>query len=172
MKKNLLMPVLALSVAGATLIGANAVFAQSSIPPQEQSIVQKIAQRFNLQEKDVQAVFDDHRSNRHAAMQQKLDARLTQAVKDGKITEVQKQAILKKFQDMKALMGDRSQLKNMSPEQRKQMMEQKKAELESWAKENNLEVSTLQELLGRKGFGHKGFGMRNGSATPSAMPSN
>lgn len=47
-------------------------------------------------------------------------------------------------------------------------MEQKRFELEAWAKENDLDLSTLQELMGHhKGFGMKGFWMRG---TPTSSP--
>jgi hypothetical protein len=60
-------------------------------------IVQRLAQKFGLQETEVQAVFDEVHQERHQKMKQDMENRLNQAVQEGKITESQKQAILDKF---------------------------------------------------------------------------
>lgn len=66
-----------------------------------QSMVQRLAQRFGLKESDVQTVFDSAKNDRMARMQARQEQRLTQEVKDGKITEAQKTAILAKQKDLK-----------------------------------------------------------------------
>lgn len=158
LRKNILLSVLGLTLIGGTLIGVTSVSAQDATV-KSQSIIQKLAQRFNLQEADVKAVFDEEHQARQAQMNTAFEQRLTQAVTDGKITEVQKTAILSKFSEMKAAKLNPGQFKNQTPEQRKQVMEQKKSELETWAKENGLTLETLQSLIGHGG---KGFWMGYG----------
>ena len=156
MRKKVILPAaLGISLIGGILFSAMSVGAQT---PSEgtQTIIQRIAQRFNLNETDVQKVFEEQRDEHHAQMKKNLEEKLTQAVKDGKITEVQKTAILNKFSEIKTNKPD---FKNMTPDQRKQAMDQKKTELENWAKENGLSLETLQEVLGHDGIGflHKGM---------------
>lgn len=159
LRKNILLSVLGLTLIGGILIGVTSVSAQDATG-KSSSIIQKLAQRFNLQEADVKAVFDEEHQARPAQMKAALEQRLAQAVADGKITEAQKTAILSKFSEMKATKPNIGQFKDQTPEQRKQAMEQKKSELETWAKENGLTLETLQSLIG---YGGKGFGMRLGS---------
>lgn len=158
LRKNILLSVLGLTLIGGTLIGVTSVSAQDATG-KSQSITQKLAQRFNLNEADVKAVFVEEHQARHAQMKTAFEQRLAQAVADRKITEAQKTAILNKFSEMKATKLNPGQFKNQTPEQRKQATEQKKSELETWATENGLTLETLQSLIGHGG---KGFGMRLG----------
>lgn len=157
-----------------SVFGVGLVGAQDSTNPAS-SLVQKIAQRFNLNPSDVQKVFDEEHEERHQKMQEKMEQRLSQAVTDGKITESQKQAIINKFAEMKNNKPDPEHFKNMTEEQRHQEMEQKKAELETWASQNGLSLDTLHELMGPKdGMFHMGFrkfgdGFKNPAASPAAQ---
>jgi hypothetical protein len=63
-------------------------------------LVERIAEKFNLNESDVQAVFDAVHDERFEAMKQAREERLNQAVADNVITEEQKQAILNKQTEM------------------------------------------------------------------------
>lgn len=150
---------LVVTVLGVALLTSNAS-AQTPTGTQDpmSTIVQKIADKFGLKKEDVQAVFDQVHQEHHAQMQIRMEEKLTKAVQDGKITEAQKQAILKKFAEIKNNKPDPQAFQNMTDEQRKQAMEQKRSEFESWAKENGITLSTLQEVMGHgKGFGIKGM---------------
>ena len=154
--KKILLPVLGIALLSSTLFGVT--FAQAAdTTPTTPSIVQKIAEKFNLKTEDVQKVFDDEHATRHKAMQEKMQTSLAQAVKDGEITSAQKDAIVKKFQSMETGFKNHEALKEMTQEERQKAMQTKKAELESWAKENGLTLETLHEVLGGKGeFGFHG----------------
>ena len=60
------------------------------------SIVQKLTQKFGLKESDVQAVFDDAKKECQSQMQAKFEDQLSQAMKDGKLTDAQRQTVLTK----------------------------------------------------------------------------
>lgn len=155
-KHKLILPILSAALVGSTILGVGYASAQDTTNPTS-TIVQKLAQKFNLKEADVQAVFDEEHQARHAQMQTDLEKRLTQGVTDGKITEAQKQAIIAKFQDMKNHKPDIESFKSMTQEQRRAQMETKKTEFESWAKTNGLTMETVQEFMGHgKGMG-RGF---------------
>lgn len=110
------------------------------------SIVQRLVERFNLNEGEVQAVVDEFREEKHAEMQAKLVEKLDAAVADGKLTETQKDAILAKEEEMRA---KHEELRDLEPEERREAMRELREEMRAWAEENGLK---------RPGFGHRGFG--------------
>lgn len=147
MKKSLLVPALALTMAG-TVLFATQTFAQDTKDPQT-SLVQKIAEKFNLNKDDVQKVFDEDRTNRASERNQKFESRLDQAVKDGKITEEQKKLILDKMSSMKATRtAEIEKLKSMTPEQRREAMKTHKNDLKTWAEENGIDLKSIMGELG------------------------
>lgn len=114
-------------------------------------LVQQLAQKFNLNPAEVQSVFDQNRSQRMSQMQTNFEARLTQDVKDGKITDAQKQLILQKRQELKAQrQTNRDSFKNMNADARKAAISAQRTDLQNWAKQNGIDLKYF--------FG--GFGMR------------
>lgn len=146
----------------ALAIIATAVATSSMVSAQDttgsNSIVSAIAAKFNLNQADVQAVFDEEHSKREAEMKAQMETKLTQAVADGKITEAQKQAILTHFTQMKEERLNFGEFKNLTAEQRQAKMEEKKKDMESFLSQNGLTHETLQEIMG----GSKGFGGMGG----------
>ncbi len=153
MNKKLLLPAVTLLVVGASIFGVHGVLAADTDNP-ESTLVQKIATKFNLNQDEVQKVFDEEHAVREAEMQTKNEDRLSQLVTDGKITEAQKTLILNKQKELKANRPDKDSFKNLTPEERKSQMEAKKTELENWAKENGIDIKYL--------FGFGGHGFRGG----------
>src|SRR3989344_9089259 len=114
MKKTLIITVLTLALIGATVMGTTTVSAQSKEGLHDY-IVQKLVERFGLNESEVQSVFDQVRDEHHAQMQTQLEERLQEAVDGGKITTVQKQLILDKYAQRQTTMES---FKDMTPEER------------------------------------------------------
>jgi citrate synthase len=121
LRKKLLLPVLAVTIGTAAILGVHQVSAQIADGPSD--LVSAIAQKFNLPQDQVQQVFSEHQEKHHAQIQAKMEERLTQLVTDGKLTEVQKQAIISKMAEMKNSFNPDS-LKDLTPEQRREKMEQ------------------------------------------------
>lgn len=133
------------------MLGAVSVSAQTSNPTSD--IVTKIAQKFGLKEGDVQTVFDEVRTQHFAQNQTRFNEYLAQAVKDGKLTEAQKQVILDKHKDLfEKKPINREAFQSMTPEQRKAAKEKAHADLKAWADANGID---MQYLFG--GIGHHGF---------------
>ncbi len=144
--------------AGITVFSTAPVLAQNS-QGKYSALVEKIAQKFGLKIDDVQTVFDETIKEKQAQMEASFESKLSQAVKDGKITEVQKQLILTKQQELQAnRMANSNKYKNMTPVERKTAMQAQKQSLIDWAKQNNID---LQYLYGGRRMGHLG-GMKNG----------
>ena len=127
-----------------------------------QPLVSKIAQRFNLKEEDVQAVFDEVTTERQNAMETKVADRLSQAVSGGKLTEAQKQLIVAKRQELQqARQTQREQFAKMTPEERQTAMKNQQADLKAWATANGIDFHYLMPArlrLGGTHRGHPGFG--------------
>lgn len=131
-KKNLIL-VISLVIIGGSLYMVKDANALISNP----TLINRIAEKFNLKQDDVQKVAEEFRTEKMKTMQvqakTRLEEKLTLAVSDGKITEVQKQAFLNKFDELQ---------KNRESE---------RAEMQNWAKQNGLD---------NLGFGMK-FGFRH-----------
>ena len=99
------------------------------------SIVDKLSEKFNLNESDVQTVFDDVHQERLQEMNTLREQKLTEAVEAGTITETQKQALLNKWQELE------------------QEREQKRQEMQTWFENQGIDETKLAPYLG---FGHHG----------------
>jgi len=157
-KKKIILPtklaklrlptVLALSVLVIGILASN-VSAQdaSNYPP----IVQKIAERFNLNVSEVEQVFDEERDERRADMYAHFAERLNDLVTEGKLTEAQKEAILDKHEEMQNSMEE---LENLTPEERKGKMQAMHEEFKTWVDEQGINLPLLGPF--GTGFGHRG----------------
>lgn len=163
MKNKIIIGGLVVAFAGLGAFSAGSTLANSANG--QDSLIQKIADKFHLKKDDVQAVFNQDRQERKTQMQQNFNSKLDQAVKDGKINETQKAAIIKKFDELRNNKeNDFKNFRSMTPDQRKQVMDKQKTDLQAWAKDNNIDLNVLQEILGPgKGYGmmgNHGGGMR------------
>lgn len=106
-----------------------------------QSIVDRLVVRFNLNQDEVKGVFNEEQQERQQKMQAEKESRLDEAVKDGAITAEQKEALLKKEAEWQ--------------EKNKQLMEER----QKWMEESGIDFEKLASY--RVGFGGPG-GMRGG----------
>lgn len=118
----------------------------------ESSLIDKLVATFGLNKSDVQAVFDQERTERQAEQQ------LTQAVTDGKLTEDQKSKILAKQQEMQTFMDS---LKDKTMDERRAAMDSKRTELRQWVTDNTIPQAYARFVMGMGGprGGHGGPGM-------------
>lgn len=118
MNKKVLAAVLALGIiASVGYFGSNYVLADDE-NPMHQTLISRIAEKFNLKESDVEAVFEAVRDEKHEEMKAEREKRLTQAVSDGVITESQKVAILSKMNtNVAERKGNREEMQNFFMEQ-------------------------------------------------------
>jgi hypothetical protein len=129
-----------IAAAAVGLIGvtsATALAATTSNAPQN-SLAQDIANKFHLNQSDVQAVIDQHKQAAQQNREAKYEDRLTQAVKDGKLTEAQKKDVLTEHNKLM----DEIKYSNNSGDNR-QTMHTVRKEAQDWAKQNNIDVSWL-----------------------------
>jgi hypothetical protein len=134
MKKPLLLSGAVVAVGLTGLVGAQAVSAASDTSGQ-QNLVDKIATTFHLNKTDVQKVFDEEHQTRETQRQQKLQDRLAQAVKDGKLTQGQADQLLAKMKELDSL---KDSLQDKTPAERQTAMKSKLQEIRTWVKDNNI----------------------------------
>src|SRR4030043_1625048 len=113
--KSLSLAVGALAV-GATLgvAGLNTISAATN--SSNSPLIENLAKKFNTTTDEVKGVFEQTREQRQEEMKKQIEENLTQAVKDGKITEDQKNTILSKMTNiqtqMEEAMNAREDVKN------------------------------------------------------------
>lgn len=147
---------MALAIITTAVATSGLVSAQDTTGPN--SLVAAIAAKFNLNQADVQSVFDEEKSKHENEMKTQLETKLTQAVTEGKITEAQKQAIIAHMQEMQNNRPNKGEFQNLTKEQIKAKMDERKAQEDAWLSQNGLTRETLQGIIGGpKGFGHRGM---------------
>lgn len=128
---------------GSGVFGVNHVAAQTNAP--KTSFIRELAHKLGIDQSRVQSAVDEITKERKSSMEKRFDQILDQALKDGKITEAQKQLILQKRQELQNLKSD---FKNITSEQRREAMKNQRQALEDWAKQNNID---LKFVLGAHG---------------------
>lgn len=152
-KNKLIIAFATIMILIAGLFGVGFAYAQGTNGTYS-SIVQQLTQKFNLNPADVQSVFDQNRAVRTAQMQTNFEARLTQDVKDGKITDAQKQFILQKRQELQTQrQTNRDSFKNMNAEARKAVITTQRQDLQNWAKQNGIDIKYFFGGFGMRGHG-------------------
>lgn len=121
-------------------------------------LVDAIATKFNLNKSDVQQVVDDQKSKMDVQREQKIKDDVAKLVTDGKITQAQADLINAKRAELeKQREADKTSFDSMSEADRKTAMDKRKTDLESWAKQNNIDTQYLRYVMG-VGHGHGGPG--------------
>lgn len=147
-----------IGMAGLATAGiANAETSSSSSDNPMSSLVDKIASTFNLDKSKVQEAFDSERTERETQHEQQRAEKLQALVDAGTITKAQKTAIETKLKEMKAEREtNKDSLKDLSEDERKAKMDEKREALDTWAEEQGIDLSKLHGVFGGPGGGHGG----------------
>lgn len=159
MKKKIVISAFSLILIAALVFGAKAASAAQTPTNPFTNIIQKLAQKFGLKQSDVQQVFDDAQKERQLQAEKQYESMLSQAVKDGKLTQAQVDLILKKHKELISIRAEKQTNKpTLTPQQRKDAMQKEKDDLNAWASQNNVDVRYLFGGLGM--WGKRGWGFR------------
>lgn len=166
--KKIIIPVLAIVLLVGTLAGTGKIYSQTPGNPFN-GLAQMIAQKFNLNQSEVQTVLDQYKGQkqeeRKQQIQTKLEDRLTQLVKNGKLTEAQKQAVISKQNELRNLYNTDS-FRNLTPDQKRAEMQRKHDEFITWVTSQGIDQNVLPF-----GFGKEGRGMGWGKGfSPTITP--
>ena len=138
-KKTLLIAGAVTSIGLAGALGRGVASAETNKTDPFDGLVSKIAEKFSLDQDEVQDVFDQYKEGLEAERQLRIEAELSAAVSDGELAEEQKAKILAKLDELESKAeANRDEFKDMSREERLKAMKQHHEELEDWAKENDI----------------------------------
>ena len=159
MKKTILLPVAVLALAAMLSYGVGQAKAEGSNSGHH-PLVEFIAERFGLDADEVQEAALEYREEHHEEMFASFEERLGAAVVDGNISDEQQEAILQKYEEMRA---EREEFLELEPEERRDAIMDHHEGLREWAEENEIDLSVFKfgEMKGRHGFGIHG-GIRGG----------
>ena len=168
MKAKHLVTSLTLAAALATTAGAGITYAANTTNPADdpmQTLVTAIAEKFSLNESDVQAVFDEQRAVIEEQHETVFAEHIAQGVTAGDITQDQANAIQDKRTELESL---RATLKDASEEDRRTAMKDAMDDLHQWALDNSIPEQYLPFGGPRGGrgpeFGHHFAGQRDGDS--------
>ncbi len=140
------------AVGATTLIGVSSATAATDTT--KNTIVDRLVSKFNLNKAEVQKVFDEERAAHQAEHQAKVSERLQKLVDDKTITSDQKTAIESKLKELQSKReANREAFKDLSEDQREAKMNEERTALESWAKEQGLDLTKLRGIFGPGGHG-------------------
>ena len=164
--KKLILPAAIAAVGIISFAGLSTVSADNEETGKFGQMGQRFAQRFGLDQTEVESFLQEDRQamrqERKEEMQAKSDEKLSEAVDNGIITEDQKAALIAKREENKPDMGEN---RDLSVEEREALRETNKADMESWANDNGIDLEALHEYLGgpqgpREGKSGRGMGSR------------
>lgn len=124
----------------------------------QQTLIQALIKRFNLNETDLKTFFQEQRAQHQSQGAERVAERLTAQVAAGKLTEAQKSAIIAKIAEAKA---KHEEARKLTPEECRKLMDAYRTELEAWVTAQGLDRSYVPLIMGNQGGrgGHGGPGM-------------
>lgn len=125
----------------------------------QQTLMQALIKRFNLNETDLTTFFNEQRTQHDVQATARVTERLTAQVTAGKLTEAQKTAITAKIAEAKA---KHEEARKLTPEECRKMMDAYRTELEAWVKAQGLDRSHVPLIMGNSGGPRGGHGMMGG----------
>lgn len=155
-KKSITLAVLAVpAIAAMMYLGVGMASAEGN----GEDLAARIATKFNLNQAEVEQVFEEHREERDAERQQDVSDRLQERVDSGEITAEQKTLIENKLKEME---NTREELRDqdLSREEIQTKMKAMREELKTWTESNDLELEDVMPF--GMGKGHGGMGEPRG----------
>jgi hypothetical protein len=159
-KTSLIAAAAVATIGSAGLVGAHATHAASdtsSSNDPSSGLIDKLVSKFNLNKSDVQKVFEENRSEMESKRQAEVTAKLQKLVDAGTITSDQKTKIEAKLKELQAAReSNKDSMKDLTDTERKAKMDAEKTALDSWAKENGIDLTKLDGVFMRGGHGGPG----------------
>lgn len=100
-------------------------------------IIERLAERFNLEPGEIENVFAECQEERRMENQARFEERLNNTVEAGNLTEEQKAAVLQKKEEMRERIEE---LKELSFEERREACQELHEEIKQWAEENGIDL--------------------------------
>ncbi len=118
-----------------------------------QEHISELSERFNLDESEVQAYFDEKREEHEAEREEERAEHIASLVENGTLTQEQSDE-LKNLHD-----GFREEIDSLKEseadrEEVRTLMDEKRAEIEAWAEAEGIDLEDIRPEMGRKGEKH------------------
>ncbi len=154
--KKVILP--ALAIAGLLAVGAiSAPTVQAMESERGLPLIQRIAERFGLNESEVEEVFTQYRLERHLVQRDHFAAHLAELVEAGHLTQEQADIIVEKYETMQA---DHEALMQASPEERDTYCNAHHAEVRAWIEKSGIALPEAMSGRSNRGNGaHCGNGI-------------
>lgn len=124
----------------------------------QQSLIDKLVSKFNLNKADVQKVFDEERTERDAERAAQIKTKLDSLVKEGKITQDQEDKLLAKAKEIQSQReANRDAMKDKTNAERKAAIDKERDSLKQWLSDNGIAEEYGRYLMGH-GLGGRGHG--------------
>jgi phosphoribosylformylglycinamidine (FGAM) synthase-like enzyme len=167
--KKLIFPALIVIAAGG-IVAIRPMITSAQTANPLSGLVQMIAQKFNLDQTQVQTVVDQYRTQQKQTVQQSMEQRqkqrLDQLVTQGKITSAQEQAIITELAALKTKYNP-ANFKSLSAADRKTQMQNEQNELKAWAQANGVDPTLIMPGFGMGFRGGWGGHKNRPSPTPT-----
>ena len=125
------------------ILGAGGLIAHAATDttkPQD-TIIQKLVTKFNLNADEVQSVFDKAHSEREAVREAEVAQELTDAVTSGDLTQAQVDLITTKRAELKTQReASRDAWATLTEDERHAKMDEERTAVKAWAQENGIEA--------------------------------
>lgn len=152
--KKISIPVATVALAGSVALGTGKAYAQTNNQPLS-GLVSLIASKFHLDQNQVQSVVESYWQNqaktREDNRQTRLQVKLDKLVSENKITSAQKDQILAELESLKSKFS-LANFRGLTGSQRKQELEDMRAEIQSWSKTTGINANFLMPGWGMKGL--------------------
>lgn len=164
LKHGLLVSGAVLSIGAASLGTAGlAQAATSSDTSPNQSIIEKLVSKFNLNKEEVQQLFDEDRTEREAERTQVMNDKINDLVTEGKLTQEQADKLIAKAKELQTQReSNRDSMNDKTDEERKEAMKAERESFTQWLSDNDID-----EEYGRLIMGHGPGGRGHGGPPPS-----
>lgn len=150
--KKMVVAALAAGTIGVTGLSAGSVLAHQN---GNGDFASAIAERFNLEETEVQAFLDEQQEARAQEREQEREAHLQSLVDDGTLTAEQKDALTAKLQEQQEA---RESLRDqeLTQDERREQMRTLRDDFQAWAEEQGIDLKQIRPEgdHGRRG-GHQ-----------------
>lgn len=135
--------VLVLMVVG--VVAATQV-AHAAKPRGERALVAKLAERFGVNEAQVQQVFDEYYAQTKQEDRAEFESQVDAAVSQGLLSQPLANQLVNKYRE---LVDYKESLADKTPEERYELMKVKVQEFKTWAKQNDIPRGLWLKAIGR-----------------------
>lgn len=154
LKRNLLIGATAVSIGLSGVAGMGLAQAATTSTNPQDTLIDKLVSKFNLNKADVQKIFDEDRAAHQAEREADYKAKLDQAVKDGKLTQAQEDKLIAKQKELQTQReANRDAMKDKTDAERKAAMDAERTAFQKWLSDNGIPQEYAMMGHGRGGPG-------------------